>query len=126
MDFDDIASSVRIHFCPECEASFGCVTDEDGDCDCEGAEFNARKPWCPPCVAKEQCVACPRWNCTCDKCTDCDCTDCRSERKQRDSGEGPFDDSGPSAAARPGTSVYEADYTKGIRRFLRRAYPDRD
>ncbi len=124
MDFDDIAASVRVHFCPQCKSSFGCVT-EDGGCGCEGLEMGPR-PWCPPCVARETCCACPRWNCTCEKCTDCECQDCRDERRQRRAGTGPFDDSGPSAELRPGTSFFQHDFAKGINRFLRKAYPDRD
>jgi hypothetical protein len=112
MDFEDIARSVRIHFCPQCKASFGCVADEDGDCDCEGAEFDWKRPWCPPCVQKEQCTACPRWNCTCDKCSDCDCTDCKSERRQRDSGEGPFDESGPRAMTQGFLKGYRQLWTR--------------
>lgn len=50
-DFEKIASSLRMHFCPVCKASFGCEVDEDQDCDCIGEKYAAdwRKPWCPNC-----------------------------------------------------------------------------
>lgn len=54
MDFDKIAADVRIHFCPECKASFGCETDEDGDCCCIGCNYNWSKPWCPICVERKE------------------------------------------------------------------------
>lgn len=59
-DFQKISADLRIHFCPECKASFGCILDEDGDCDCEGAEHNWQKPWCPNCVERRE-----NENCTC-------------------------------------------------------------
>lgn len=97
-DFERISASLHIHFCPQCKASFGCE-QEDGSCECKGKEFNWKKPWCPNCVEKEECTCCPRFNCRCERCSSCECTDCREERKLRESGEGPYDNSGPSSEA---------------------------
>lgn len=58
MDFEKISASIRIHFCPECKASFGCEVDEDGDCDCEGYKYNWSRPWCPNCVEQKNLERC--------------------------------------------------------------------
>lgn len=51
-DFEKIAASIRVHFCPLCNASFGCEVD-DNDCFCIGQEYcdDWRKPHCPACYA---------------------------------------------------------------------------
>lgn len=116
-DFEKISASLRMHFCPECKASFGCILDDDGDCACEGKEFDWRKPWCPNCVEKEECTSCPRFNCRCEKCTNCTCSDCREERTMRENGEAPYDYSGPSCSIEE--SIREA-FKKDLDQYLGR------
>jgi hypothetical protein len=47
-DFEDVAATLKNHFCPECGRSFECDED-DGYCCCPGTKYSI-KPWCDECA----------------------------------------------------------------------------